>query len=287
MATLIGLMDYDVLRTRHYYAPNYDVGLTYAYLKNDTNLNVRLISSPFPTNLEQYSKIYVFKQSKQIPHPSGYIKDYYKLPIEEYGPGFKDKPLRPFFLETREMLPDCSCYNNMIMYSLSKPGSPIAWTIDQRAVEGKYKPIRLYEKLEGEELKKDYPTTKYNLLYDDPVDILNNNEKLNYYNELLRKKYKFKFAQTLDISRLKDTNTLEQVIRQSKYSAFRRRLVATEINGNLEWLVDKVLNKEIYKTGMISVKLPVEEGIEACFEILLLLIFYNHKTHFRIKLRPM
>ena len=119
-------MDYDVLRTKYYVAPNYDLGLVYNYLKQDVNLNVRLISSPSPANLEQYDKIYIFKQSPFIPHPSGFIKDYYKLPIEEYGPGFIDKPLRPFLIETREMLPDYSCYNNMILFSLDKPKNKIA-----------------------------------------------------------------------------------------------------------------------------------------------------------------
>ena len=126
MVKSIGLMDYDVLRTKYYVTPNYDLGLVYNYLKQDVNLNVRLISSPSPANLEQYDKIYIFKQSPFIPHPSGFIKDYYKLPIEEYGPGFIDKPLRPFLIETREMLPDCSCYNNMILFSLDKPKNKIA-----------------------------------------------------------------------------------------------------------------------------------------------------------------
>ena len=126
MVKNIGLMDYDVLRTKYYVAPNYDLSLVYNYLKQDKNLNVRLISSPSPANLEQYDKIYVFKQSQFIPHPSGFIKDYYKLPIEEYGPGFIDKPLRPFLMETRDMLPDCSCYNNMILFSLDKPMNKIA-----------------------------------------------------------------------------------------------------------------------------------------------------------------
>ena len=126
MTKLIGLMDYDVIRTRHYRYPNYDIGLVYAYLKDDRNINVRLISSPSLQNLQQYDIIYVFKQSKQLPHPSSVIRDYYKLPIEEYGPGFQDKPLRPYLLETKYILPDCSCYNNMILYSLEHPKAQIA-----------------------------------------------------------------------------------------------------------------------------------------------------------------
>ena len=287
MVKNIGLMDYDVLRTRYYSAPNYDLGLIYNYLKQDKNLNVRLISSPSPTNLEQYDKIYVFKQSQFIPHPSGYIKDYYKLPIEEYGPGFIDKPLRPFLMETRDMLPDCSCYNNMILFSLDKPRSKIAWRIDKKAVGKEYQPIRLYEKFEGEDLKKDYPTSKRCLIYDDPVEILNNQEKWEYYKQLLGQKHKFLFAQTLDISRLSDTNILEQVITKSKYAGFKRHLVATELNDNVEWLVNEIISKRYCRLGMILVKLPTDSTPERCFETLLLMNYYNHKTHFRLKLCPM
>ena len=288
MVRNIGLMDYDVLRTKYYVAPNYDLGLVYNYLKQDKNLNVRLISSPSPANLEQYDKIYVFKQSQFIPHPSGFIKDYYKLPIEEYGPGFIDKPLRPFLIETREMLPDCSCYNNMILFSLDKPMNKIAWKIDTKFAVGKeYQPIRLYETFEGEELKKDYPTTKYCLLYDDPVEILNNKEKWEYYQELRSKKHKFLFAHTLDISQLNDTNILEQVITKSRYAAFRRRMIATKLNGNIDWLVNRMMGEKYRKLGMILVKLPTDSTPEICFETLLLMNYYNHKTDFKLNLRPM
>ena len=85
MVTQIGLMDYDVLRTRYYIAPNYDLGLIYAYFKEDRNINVRLISSPSPNNLSQYDKIYVFKQSPYIPHPSGYIKIITNIPLKNMG----------------------------------------------------------------------------------------------------------------------------------------------------------------------------------------------------------
>lgn len=287
MIRQIGLLDYDTLRTRYYTAPNYDLGILYAYLKQDKNINVRLISSLYPTNLKQYDKIYIFKQSKFIPHPSGYIQNYYKLPIEEYGTGFYEKPLRPFLLETRDMLPDFSCYNNMLRFSMDKPGNKIAWRIDKQAKGGKYKPLRLYEPFQGEELKKDYPTNKYNILYDDPVDILNNKEKFRYISELKNKGYRFLFAHPLDISLLKDTNIIEQVFLNSKYAFYRKRIIATRINDNVEWLIDKVLKKQISQTRTIMVKLPTEDGLEACLETMLTMNYYNQKTHFRVNLRPM
>ena len=87
------------------------------------------------------------------PHPSSVIEDYYKLPIEEYGPGFIQKPIRPFLLETRDLLPDCSCYNNILLFSMEHPKNKIAWRVDKGMNGKKYKLIKLYEEYDGEELK--------------------------------------------------------------------------------------------------------------------------------------
>ena len=287
MTKLIGLMDYDVIRTRHYHYPNYDIGLVYAYLKDDKNINVRLISSPSLQNLQQYDIIYVFKQSRQLPHPSSVIRDYYKLPIEEYGPGFQDKPLRPYLLETKYILPDCSCYNNMILYSLEHPKAKIAWKISKSAKGGKYKPIRLFEDFEGETLHKDYPTSRYNIVYDDPLDLILNKSKWSYFNELLESKHKFVFAHSLDISQVSDTNILEQILDESKYASLRHNLVATSINQTMIWLMNYVIEKQCFsKIHKIIVTLPMEEGLESCFETLLQINYYYHKSKFQLYLRP-
>ena len=61
------------------------------------------------------------------------INNYYSYPIEEYGPGFKTRPLRPFFTETRFTKPDFKCYNSIIRYSLEHSKSVLAWKISPRA----------------------------------------------------------------------------------------------------------------------------------------------------------
>lgn len=284
--TNIGLIDYDVLRTKYYLAPNYDLGVIYAYFKDNPNINIRLVSSLSPTNLQQYDKIYIFKMSQDIPHPSGFIGNYYKLPIEEYGPGFVDKPLRPFQLETQLLKPDFSCYNNMLRFSVDRPRHYLSWTIDKQAKGGKYKPLRLYEKIDGEELKRDYPMDKYNLIYDDPVEILNSKEKLEYFMSFIHKKHKFFFTQRVDVSRINDTNIIERVIVDKDFVSFRKKMVASIINDNFQWLVNEILSKKYNKLINIMVKLPVSEGEEKCFETLLLMNYYNHKAKFRLNLRP-
>ena len=143
--------------------------------------------------------------------------------------------------------------------------------IDKNAKGPKYQHLRLYEEYDGEELKKDYPTGKFCILYDDPIDILNNKDKWEYYNNLLSQKHRFLFAQTLDISRVNDTIILEQVMTNPKYASFRKRLMASEINDNVLWLVNQVLSKEIKKTNTILVKLPVQQGAEVCLETMLLM----------------
>lgn len=283
----IGLIDYDVTRYRKYRVPNYDLGVIYAFYRNDKNVSIRLVSSLSYKNLSQYDKIYIFKQAKKLPHPSGFIANYYKLPIEEYGTGFIDKPARPFIRETQFLEPDFTCYNNMILFSLEHPTHKIAWQIDDKVIKSKYKPVRLYEIIDGEELKKDYPTTKYNLIYDDPVEIMNNKGKWDYYNQLLKQGYKFMFAQTLDISRLNDTNILEQVLNSSQYASIRRTITATEINNVVSWLVNQIISKKCKKRLVVFVELSQSLTATVYLQTLLLMNYYNFKTDYRLRLMPM
>ena len=287
MAYNIGLLDYDVIRTKHYLTPNYDLGVTYAYYKGDKNINIRFVSSLSPKNLSQYDKIYIFKRNKRIAHPSGYIPNYYQYPMEEYGEGFLNKPLRPNLLETRYLAPDFSCYNNMLLFTMEHPKHPLSWNINKKAKGKDYQGVRLYEKLDGEDLKKDYPTSKKIIVYDNPIDLLTDPDKWAYYNELLDKKHKILFAQSLDISLLNDTNILEQVLTESKYAPIRAKLIASDINDVMNWLVDFMLTGKCKKQVHILVKLPIETSPEICFEYLMLMNYYNHKTDFKLKLRPM
>lgn len=283
---LIGLMDYDVLLTKYYKCPNYDLGVMYAYYKSNPNISIRLITTFSTKNLSQYDKIYVFKRQPELGHPSGAIRDYYKLPIEEYGPGFRDKPVRPMQRETQFLLPDFTCYNKIILFSLEHPKHPLAWHLHKQAKGGKYKPLRLYETIDGEELKKDYPTSKYHMIYDDPVELLNNPAKWEYYNQLLDKKHHFAFAQSLDISRLNDTNILEQVLNSSKYASIRQSLVATELNDVISWLVNKIISKECKKSLFVLVSLPKDVPSASRFEMMMLMNYYNFKTYYRLRLIP-
>lgn len=64
-------------------------------------------------------------------------------------------------------------------------------------------------------------------------------------------------------------------------------MIATKLNDNMAWLVNQIISKRYCKLGMILVKLPTDSTPERCFETLLLMNYYNHKTHFRLNLCPM
>ena len=286
MIKQIGLLDYDVLKTRYYMTPNYDLGVVYAYYKDDRNVNIRLISSCSPNNLEQYDVIYIFKQSKELPHPVSFIKDYYKLPVEEFGPGFLNRPLRPNALETRFLAPDFSCYNNMIIFSISHPYHKISWKIDKKAKGAKYQPIRLYEEIDGEELKKDYPIQKGIILYDDPISIINNNDKWTYFNELIDKKHKFLLAQTLDISKIQNTNILKQIISIPKYACLRYKMKASKLEQNLLDILINTLLTRTSKNVKIIVDIPKDININQYIIFILLLNEYNRASGYKLRLVP-
>ena len=272
MVTSIGLMDYDTIRQRKYRGPNYDLGITYAYLKKNINLSVRLISAPSLNNLKQYDKIYVFKQDIKLAHPASYIPEYYSLPIEEFGPGFANRPLRPYLLETKTLLPDFSCYNSMILFSLNKPTHRIAWQIDKKTKGGKYQHVRLYEQFEGEWLKRDYPQPGRIVCYDNPNDILNDPQKFTYYEELVNNKRNILFAHPLDVAQVNDTTILERVFNERKFSGIRKKMIATSLNDKVQWLINNRLTGVNKKNLQILTLLDVQ-NLEQCFEQLLIMIY--------------
>ena len=55
------------------------------------------------------------------------------------------------------------------------------------------------------------------MVYDNPVDILNN-RKTCIFQRACRPKHKILFAQSVDISALNDTNIIEQVLKEPRYS---------------------------------------------------------------------
>lgn len=286
MIKLIGLLDYDALYQKRFIAPNYDLGLIYGYLKNDPNINVRLITTFNENNLKKYDEIFIFKISSHLSHPSSVIKDYYKLNIKEYGNGFINREQRPYFKETFYAQPDFTCYNPILQFSVDKPRHPMAWNVKKAVKSRLYNHIRLYENFDGEWLRRDLGYSKRKLaIHDNPVDLLNDPEKVKVLDELSTQNYHLFFVQPLDISQLNNTNIVERVITDSKWATLRTRLLITSTNEIALWFVDYFVE---HKCGKTDVMVLFEQGKKSDYYLraMLELNYFNQQTGYSLRLRP-
>lgn len=286
MIKLIGLLDYDALYQKRFIAPNYDLGLIYGYLKNDPNINVRLITTFNENNLKKYDEIFIFKLSSHLSHPSSVIKDYYKLNIKEYGDGFINREQRPHFKETFYAQPDFTCYNPILQFSVDKPRHPMAWNVKKAVKSRLYNHIRLYENFDGEWLRRDLGYSKKKLaIHDNPADLLNDPEKVKVLDELSAQNYHLFFVQPLDISQLNNTNIVERVITDSKWATLRTRLLITSTNEIALWFVDYFVE---HKCGKTDVMVLFEQGKKSDYYLraMLELNYFNQQTGYSLRLRP-
>ena len=286
MIKSIGIIDFDAICQKKYVAPNYDIGLIYNYLKQDPNVSVRLVTSLKENNLDKYNELLIFKKSKYLPHPSAIIQKYYNKNIKEYGEGFINRPARPFFKETLYSKPDFSCYNPILSFSFYNPSHPNAWSLNRAMKSAKRQQIRLYEKVEDEYLRRDFPTKKKMLvIHDDPTVLLNEPEQLETVKELFDKKYHLFFTQPLDISLLKDTNIIERVIIDEKFASLRNDLIISEHNDKADYFIGYYLNHKCKKTD-VSVLYEKGKSKDYYMRSMLDLNYYNNKTGYILRLRP-
>ena len=286
MIRLIGLMDYDCLVQKKYIAPNYDLGLVYAYLKTAPNINVRLITSLSPQNLNKYDEIYLFRQSKHLGHPSRAIPNYFRMNIKEYGPGFNNRELRPYLQETYFLQPDFTCYNPILQLSVDQPSHKLAWNVKQAVKSKYYQHVRLFQSLNGELLRKDIGFNKTKLaIHDDPVLLLSTKSGQDLLKELIDQKHQLFFIQPLDISLLEDTNIIEQVITDSNLATLRNRLMISVMNSSALWFINYFINHKCKRTNVLVL---FEKGKEKDYYVcsMLDLHYYNHRTGYKLWLRP-
>ena len=287
MNNAIGLIDYDALIQHRYVGPNYHLGLTYAYLKQDPNNTVRLISSLSTKNLSKYGKIYIFKNSKLLPHPSGQIVNYYQLDVEEYGPGFINKPFRPFHIETAYTKPDFTCYNFILQFSIDKPKHPMAWQLDRALQAKRHQQILLYDKMGNEYLRRDIPNAQYKniIIHDDPNVLFNNTQMIATLEDLWSQGYHTSFSQPVDISSLKDTNIIERLVTDKNLASLRKKVVITDPNKNMPYLVDYCMNNPCKVTN-VMVLFDKDKGHDYYMCTMLRLNYYNNKTGYCLRMRP-
>ena len=282
----VGLVDFDPIANNKYIAPNYDLGLTYAYLKQDPNISVKLVTSLNENNLDRYDKLYIFKMSKLLPHPSGLIKNYYNRNISEYGPGFINRERRPYFKETYYLQPDFTCYNPILSFSVNNPKHYYAWKVGNAIKSKHHQQVRLFEEYEGEYLRRDFPQQyKKLVVHDDPNILFNNSEQLKTVNDLINQGYHLTFIQQLDISLLTDTNIIERVITDSNLATLRKRLVISQWNSQAEFFITYCLS---HKCKKLDVVVLYEKGKNDDYYLrsMLTLNYYNNLTNYMLRLRP-
>lgn len=174
----------------------------------------------------------------------------------------------------------------MILYSITYPRSRISWRIDKKAVGKKAQRLRLYENFEGEDLRKDFPSQKNIIIYDDPADFLNCPAKWDLYNELLEERYHIHFSQNLDIALVNDTNILERVFDDVKYVSIRRNVMTTNLYKNSERLINSYIKKEHTSSLRLKVFIPPELPYDRVLQLLLTIGYWNSKTKYRVWLTP-
>lgn len=64
------------------------------------------------------------------------------------------------------------------------------------------------------------------------------------------------FAQPLDISLLNDTNILERIVQDKKYTSIMKDLMASDLYVNVEWLVSQIIKNEIKSQVHIKINIP-------------------------------
>lgn len=279
MIKLIGLIDFDVSSGGKYKYPNYDLGVTYRYLSADPNVEVRLVGILSEKNLLKYDEIYVFKRAPYRGHPLYKIPNYYKLNVKEFGQGFTNRPARPFIKETWSLRPDFSCYNKMIKFSTDNPHHYMAWRLDKATKTTHKDHIKLYDKLENEYLRKDFPgKAKRLIVYDDLNALVNNINQFETLMQLLDKGYQIKYAQELDISKVTNTNIIERIASDDRLAAMRKVIIASEENESFRQYVQLVITNEKRSDIFVILRPGMNQSYYMHEMLRMLDIYYKTKT---------
>lgn len=179
----VGIIDLDFLETKKLCSYNFGVLLVSSYyLKRGRK--VRLIIDLQYDNLKKYDKIYIFKDYKTRVFPANIIKNYYSLPIEEYGEGFPNKPLLPDLPELIYTPINTTIYQPIISY-IRQGGKQ--FQIDENWPNKNYVPVKIFFEQDGELLLREEPKQKYLWIYDDPIVFFTTSIGRQKMTELLKK----------------------------------------------------------------------------------------------------
>ena len=249
----IGLIDFDFLSTKKLCNYNFGVLLVSSYYLEQGS-KVRLIINLNRDNLLQYDKIYIFKDYKTRIQPVNLIKDYYSLPVEEYGEGFLNRPLYPTLPNLIYTRIRTDIYKPIIYY-IKNGGEK--FSLDEKWRD-EYFPTKIFFDLDGEMLLREIPTKKKLLIYDDPSIFFTTELGKQKMTELLKKSI-IKFVKPLRIGIIPSENW-EYMFSQKRIVSFKQRLYGKEDDPYLDSFVDWVVNGNV--NGKIKIAIQTKDGLK-------------------------
>lgn len=249
----IGLIDFDFLSTKKLCNYNFGVLLVSSYYLEQGS-KVRLIINLNRDNLLQYDKIYIFKDYKTRIQPVNLIKDYYSLPVEEYGEGFLNRPLYPTLPNLIYTRIRTDIYKPIIYY-IKNGGEK--FSLDEKWRD-EYFPTKIFFDLDGEMLLREIPTKKKLLIYDDPSIFFITELGKQKMTELLKKSI-IKFVKPLRIGIIPSENW-EYIFNQKKIISFKERLYGKEDDPYLDSFVDWVVDGNV--NGKIKIAIQTKDGLK-------------------------
>lgn len=218
---IIGVVDFDLLSTSQLCNYNYGVLLLSSYYL-EQGLKVRLIINLDYDNLSKYSKIYIFKDYKTKVMPINLIKDYYSLPVEEYGEGFANRPNLPNLPNLTYTKLRTDVYKPLIYY-INNGGERFKL---KRGWDEKYAPACLFFEKDGEVMLREDPVAKKLLVYDDPLLCFSTTFRRKVLTDVL-KRCRIKFVKPLRISAL-SPKYFNMVLNEPRLVGIKSNLYAEE-----------------------------------------------------------
>lgn len=243
----IGIVDFDFLSTKKLCNYNFGVLLVSSYYLKQ-GLKIRLILELSHENLMKYDKIYMFKDYKTKIKPINLIKDYYSLPVEEYGEGFDNRPLLPNLPDLIYTPIKTDIYKPILFY-INNGGKK--FQTDKNWNE-KYYPTKIFFMSDGELLLREEPKGKRLLVYDDPDLFFTTELGRQKMTEMLKKSI-IKFVKPLRIGIIQPSEW-NQLFKTTKIVGFKDRLYAYEGDPYLQEFIQWCQNNDVGQKITIAIK---------------------------------
>jgi hypothetical protein len=241
----IGIVDFDLLSTKKLCAYNFGVLAVSSYYKIQ-GVKVRLIINLEYDNLIKYDKIYIFKDYKTKIYPINFINNYYSLPIEEYGEGFKNRPLLPDLKDIVYTQLKTDVYQPLIYY-IKNGGKQ--FSLDDNWIWQYQAPIKFFYEKDGEILLRQDTTEKRLLVYDDPLIFFTTQIGIDKMTEI-SKRCIIRFVKPLRIG-LVDPKWYDALMMNDRIISFKQRLYAQSTD---DFLYDFILWCKTHdNTGVIKI----------------------------------